>query len=181
MKELKIPYTPNTTDFNITEFFATCETKQKFDPFQTPKRNNSLYFPKKKSSIEDLDLHHSDEISSVNNTINNEENCENLKNLETSRLISKESKESETKNHGHVENKHLRKRVCQKMSQILQEKYTMEKNKSQELTLQIEEKIRNNHPDMREDYKEKIRIILKLMKVFIIYLSFCKIFEGKNH
>lgn len=165
MKELKIPYIPNNIEFNVSSFFAKYQPydpKNKCDPYQTPKRNlGSLFMSKKKSSMEDIELHHS-EISSMNNN-NNNDDIDNLKNLETSRVVSKENDAKSQNNH--VENRNLRKKICHKMSQILQEKYNMEKIKSQETTLQIEEKIRNLNPDMKEEYKEKIRIILKLMKV----------------
>lgn len=65
----------------------------------------------------------------------------------------------------------LRKKICLKMSKILQEKYNLEKNASQEMTLKIETKIRNINPDMQMEYRNKILVVLKLLKVSLFNLN----------
>jgi len=64
-----------------------------------------------------------------------------------------------------VVNAPLRKKICVKMCKILQEKYKLEKDKAQEMTIKVEGKIRMEHPNMEAQYKEKVLIILKLLKV----------------
>jgi len=170
----------------LNTFFSnslTFTTKNKYDPYHTPTRNsNGLIFAKTHSSLEECERQQS-EISSVNNPMNNEE-LETFKNLEKIDSINRKfSKESDcnsgenTKQHlFHIENKLLRKKICHKMSQLLQEKYGMEKVKSQEITLRVEVKIRNLHPDMKDGYKQKFRNLLKMMKVFkkkLFFILFC--------
>ena len=178
LNELNIPYPQKNNNDSKISFFSnplSLTSKNKYDPYHTPIRNsnNPLNFGiKTHSSVEENEPHHS-EISSVNNPLNNDD-MENLKPMNkidslTSRNFSKESEcNCDSKNHAdHIENKQLRKKICHKMSKILQEKYGMEKSKSQDITLRVELKIRNSHPDMKDVYKEKIRILLKLMKVLI--------------
>ena len=69
-----------------------------------------------------------------------------------------------------VVNPNLRKKICLKMSKILQEKYRFEKDTAQELTLRIEYRIRQHNPDMQAEYKEKVLIILKMLKVTLLRL-----------
>ena len=142
-------------------------SKNKYDPYHTPLRNsNPLSFSKGQSSFEENGQHQS-EISS-NNAMNNEDlDLKNMAKIDAlrERNFSKESDCNCDDNKSHVENKLLRKKICLKMSQLLQEKYSMDKLKSQDVTLRVECKIRNLHPNMKEEYKEKIRILLKLMKV----------------
>jgi len=158
LNELNIPYAENNLDKKNSSFFSNTlifSSKNKYDPYHTPTRNsNPLNFSNGQSSFEENEPHHS-EISS-NNPLNNEDlDLKNLGKIES----------FNDKNHLPIENKLLRKRICHKMSKILQEKNGMDKQKSQDVTLQIELKIRNLHPDMKGDYKEKIKILLKLMKV----------------
>ena len=168
---MNIPYTKNTLE--NTSFFANTlifASKNKYDPYHTPLRNsNPLNFSKGQSSFEENGPHQSE--NSSNNALNNEDlDLKNLGKIETlrERNFSKESDCNCDDNKAHVENKILRKKICLKMSQILQEKYNMEKLKSQDITLRVECKIRSLHPNMKEEYKEKIRILLKLMKVLFI-------------
>lgn len=108
----------------------------------------------KNNCFDENEPHPHSEISSINNQLITEE-LEGLK--------------SDKNDQYRIENKQMRKKICHKMAQLLQEKHGVEKLKAQEITLQIEVKIRNLHPDMKEDYKEKIRILLKLIKVVFLF------------
>jgi len=61
-----------------------------------------------------------------------------------------------------------RKKICQKFAALLQKVYAMEKNKSQDLTLVIEDKINNFHINAVNDYKNAIKELLKIIKVCLI-------------
>jgi len=74
-------------------------------------------------------------------------------------------KKVDNKQKENVVNPNLRKKICLKMSKILQEKYRFEKDTAQELTLRIEYRIRQHSPEMQAEYKEKVLIILKMLKV----------------
>lgn len=76
-------------------------------------------------------------------------------------------KKLDNKQKENVVNPNLRKKICLKMSKILQEKYRFEKDTAQELTLRIEFRIRQHSPDMQAEYKEKVLIILKMLKVML--------------
>ena len=82
-----------------------------------------------------------------------------------------ENSKMDTSQKPSVMNPTLRKKICMKMSKILQDKYNLEKNASQEMTLKIETKIRNINPDMQMEYKNKILIVLKLLKVSLLNLN----------
>jgi len=75
-----------------------------------------------------------------------------------------------------VVNPSLRKKICLKMCKILQEKYSLEKEMAQKLTMRIETAIRLASPDMQSDYKDKVLIMLKTLRVIfflqIILLMF---------
>jgi len=58
----------------------------------------------------------------------------------------------------------LRKKVCQKYAKILQTDYNMEKEKSQELTLEVEGKIHLLSQGNQDDYKNKIKALHNLLK-----------------
>ena len=70
----------------------------------------------------------------------------------------------------------LKKRFCQKLAPLIQNLYSIDKDKSKNLTLLIENRIRSFYPenskDYIEDYKQGIRAIYRLIKVRIFYL--CK-------
>ena len=70
----------------------------------------------------------------------------------------------------------LKKRFCQKLAPLIQNLYSIDKDKSKNLTLLIENRIRSfyseNSKDYTEDYKQGIRAIYRLIKVRIFCL--CK-------
>jgi len=70
-----------------------------------------------------------------------------------------------------VVNPMLRKKICLKMCKILQEKYLLEKDTAQKLTMRIETAIRQASPDMQSDYKDKVLHILKALKYSLIDLK----------
>lgn len=91
----------------------------------------------------------------------------------TSTKINKpiyDTKRTDAKQKENVVNPSLRKKICLKMSKILQEKYNMEKDVAQELTLKVEAKIRHVNPDMQAEYKDKVLVVLKLLKVGAIII-----------
>ena len=51
------------------------------------------------------------------------------------------------------------------MSKIIQDKYNLEVKTARDLTIKIENKIRIMNPDMKQEYRDKILIILRLLKV----------------
>jgi len=77
-------------------------------------------------------------------------------------------KKGDNKQKENVMNPNLRKKICLKMCKILQEKYRLEKDTAQELTLRIEHRIRLASPDMQAEYKEKVLVILKLLKFALL-------------
>ena len=83
---------------------------------------------------------------------------------------SSDMKKSDNKAKDIVVNAPLRKKICVKMCKILQEKYKLEKAEAQGLTIRLEEKIRLEHPDMEAQYKEKVLITLKLLKVTLFIM-----------
>jgi len=64
-----------------------------------------------------------------------------------------------------IQNYEMRKKICQKFAALLQRVYSMEKGKSQTLTLSIEDKINNFHTTTVNEYKKAIKGLLKLIKV----------------
>lgn len=62
-------------------------------------------------------------------------------------------------------NMKLRRRVCLKLAKKIENNFNIEKSKAQELTLKIENKIRVLNPYLDDEYKDKIIIVLKLIKV----------------
>jgi len=62
-------------------------------------------------------------------------------------------------------NFHLRKKICQKFAALLQKVYSMEKDKSQDLTLVIEDKINSFYMNSINEYKQAIKNLLKIIKV----------------
>ena len=64
-----------------------------------------------------------------------------------------------------INNPPLRKKICLKMSKIIQDKYNLEVKTARDLTIKIENKIRIMNPDMKQEYRDKILIILRLLKV----------------
>ena len=61
--------------------------------------------------------------------------------------------------------KKMRKRVCFIMVKYLESSMTMDKIKARNLTFRIELRIREMHPDYGREYKDKILLILKLVRV----------------
>ena len=62
----------------------------------------------------------------------------------------------------------LRKKICLKFAGLLQKVYLMQKDKSQELTLQIEDRINFFYINDTKNYKQAIKYLLKLIKVTAI-------------
>ena len=87
-------------------------------------------------------------------------------------------KKNDSKQKENVINPNLRKKICVKMSKIMQEKYGLTREAAQALTLKVENRIRAVNSDMGSDYKNKILVVLKLLKVkimrfcFLIFSSF---------
>lgn len=75
-----------------------------------------------------------------------------------------------------VSNFQLRKKICQKFAALLQRVYSMERSRSQELTLQIEEKINNFYVTNVNDYKQAIKRLLKIIKVRQKWSGFSNIY-----
>ena len=77
-----------------------------------------------------------------------------------------------------LEIKHFRKKFCVKIARILQMQYSYEKQKSHDITIKIEKKLRKEFPLMNSDYKTNGLLLLNLLKVmffvnfFIILLIF---------
>ena len=67
-----------------------------------------------------------------------------------------------------IPNFELRKKVCQKFACLLQKVYSMEKTKSQELTLSIEDKVNELYLNSINEYKQAIKNLLKVIKVKFI-------------
>ena len=67
-----------------------------------------------------------------------------------------------------INNPPLRKKICLKMSKIIQDRYNLEVKIARDLTIKIENKIRLMNPDMKQEYRDKILIILRLLKVLFI-------------
>jgi len=88
----------------------------------------------------------------------------------TTTFCKAESNASQTKEGGqkNINNYELRKKICQKFAALLQRVYSMEKGKSQSLTLSIEDKINGFHTTTVNEYKKAIKGLLKLIKVIII-------------
>jgi len=78
---------------------------------------------------------------------------------------AKQQKPAETKPKDSAINT-LRKKICLKMAKFLQDKHNITKDEAQDLTLKIESKVRNIFSEINE-YRDKILIILKLIKVHI--------------
>jgi len=64
-----------------------------------------------------------------------------------------------------IANFELRKKVCQKFACLLQKVYSIEKAKSQELTLSIEDKVNELYLNSTNEYKQAIKNLLKIIKV----------------
>jgi len=92
-------------------------------------------------------------------------------NLPKPKPKSESQKKSESK-HKEVVNPVMRKKICVKMAKIIQDKHKeLSKENVQELTLKIENKIRNINPDMGQDYRDNVIIVLKLIKFSLLNLD----------
>lgn len=60
----------------------------------------------------------------------------------------------------------LRKKICSKVAKTFQGSFGIEKLVSQQLTLQLEAKIRLKYPDMNASYKNTFKGFLRFLKVF---------------
>lgn len=67
-----------------------------------------------------------------------------------------------------LEFKHFRKKFCVKIAKILQIQYGYEKQKSHELTIRIEKKLRREFPKTNSDYKTNGIFLLNLLKVLFL-------------
>lgn len=95
-------------------------------------------------------------------TINSEKNTKAtpIQKIKTKKLLSFSEKSSE------ISNSKLRKKVCLKMYQVLQESYHFEKTLSHKIVLNLESKIRNLFPKMRNDYKQFSINVMRIIKAF---------------
>jgi hypothetical protein len=66
----------------------------------------------------------------------------------------------------------LRKKICQKMSKLIQDKYNVSKEEAQKLTLDIERKASKVDPHLSNEYRSLCLLLLKLLRVksSLIYL-----------
>ena len=83
--------------------------------------------------------------------------------------ISSPSK-SESSVDSEIPDPSLRKKICLKLSKILRKNLFQDLLQSQENAIKIEEKVRNDDPKMGTDYKEKLYVIFKSLKVKIYLL-----------
>jgi len=99
-------------------------------------------------------------------TINSEHNskCAILNEKKTRNL--KKSKSLSENMIQEIRNQKLRKKVCLKMYQILQNSYGVDKEKAHKIILNLEGKIRNLHPNMKGEYKNYSIGIMRILKVF---------------
>jgi hypothetical protein len=92
--------------------------------------------------------------------------------------LSPQSPTPETNNDGHsnglptqgpqASNPILRKKICQKMAKTLSEKYGFSKESGQTVAIRIEGLLRTFDPDMGEEYKAKVYVLMKLLKYCMI-------------
>ena len=66
----------------------------------------------------------------------------------------------------------LRKKICSKLAKTFQGNFGIEKLKSQQLTLQLEAKIRLKHPDMDAAYKSTLRNFIRFLRVTSLFTKF---------
>ena len=59
----------------------------------------------------------------------------------------------------------LRKRICQKIAKLLQKSYPLEKEKSQELSIIVEDKLNRHYVSNVNEYKQAVKIFHNLVKV----------------
>lgn len=94
--------------------------------------------------------------------------------LENNKEDSKKTKNNENFfenlniNDPNFELQHFRKKFCVKIAKILQLQYGYEKQKSHEVTIKIEKKLRKEFPLMNSEYKANGIFLLNLLKVFKI-------------
>lgn len=69
-------------------------------------------------------------------------------------------------NDENLEIRHFRKKFCVKIARILQTQYGYEKQKSHDITIKIEKKLRKEFPLMNSDYKTNGILLLNLLKVY---------------
>jgi hypothetical protein len=62
----------------------------------------------------------------------------------------------------------IRKKSCQKMSKLIQDKYSLQKEEAQKITLEIEKKVSTLDPYITGEYKSNILTILKTIRVKIL-------------
>lgn len=70
-----------------------------------------------------------------------------------------------TDNTSEIANLFLRKKICQKLAKLLQRSYSIDKEKAQELTLYIEDKLNGFYQANVNEYKHSIKALHKLIKV----------------
>lgn len=89
--------------------------------------------------------------------------------------ITYPSTQPQTKSHSSdtVSNPTLRKKICQKLVKYLEEKYDLKQEVAREKTMVIENKIRLTSPEMKEVYKDRCLIILRLIRVFLFQTFIC--------
>ena len=89
----------------------------------------------------------------------------NSEDSQSNELI-KTLKNEDNLNDENMEIRHFRKKFCVKIARILQTQYGYEKQKSHDITIKIEKKLRKEFPNMNSDYKTNGMLLLNLLKVF---------------
>lgn len=97
----------------------------------------------------------------------------NSEDSQSNELI-KTLKNEDNMNDENIEVRHFRKKFCVNIARILQTQYGYEKQKSHDITIKIEKKLRKEFPNLNSDYKNNGMFLLTLLKVFNfdIFLKF---------
>lgn len=69
---------------------------------------------------------------------------------------------------GKISKPQLRRKICSKLAKTFQSTFGIEKLLSQQLTLQLEAKIRSKYPDMDDAYKSTLRKFIRFLRVFLL-------------
>ena len=128
--------------FSSFEEFSMCS-----DSFKMPKLDKNDEF-----ELETLNSEHNSKCAILNE--------KKTKNLKKPRSLSEHMIQE-------IRNQKLRKKVCLKMYQILQNSYNVDKENAHKIILNLEGKIRNLHPNMKGEYKNYSIGIMRILKAFI--------------
>lgn len=98
---------------------------------------------------------------------------ENLKDISLEQEPNENQHKNVVFNDPNLEFNHFRKKLCVKIAKTLQMQYNYEKQKSHEITMKIERKLRKEFPLLNSDYKSNGIMLLNLLKVIEL--------KGKNY